>query len=327
MRASICCALLTAPLLFTTTARAQQHTASGNGLAERAPRAVVAPQTPAVGDDPFDEPGEGTDSAAAPVTRSQAFGTAASQSLAAALRDGGVPTRIWASPHQAANDPVRRVLQAPLPSAGFDFAETPLEEVVQFVRDEYDLNVQIDTPALDDLGITVDAPVTCSLKGITLGAALRLMLREQEIVAVPLDGYLLLTTEEEEEMRLCVAVYPVADLVVQNGRNAIMNAVVYLVASETWAQNGGGESDLLITPTGLLIVSQTESVHDGIVALLEAMRCVPSAALADPRTVRHADALQNEIDFRLPAAGSGSGCMSEAGSQPDSPGPVPTPAP
>lgn len=109
---------------------------------------------------------------------------------------------------------ISSALQSPLTGAGLDFTDTPLEEVVVFLRDEYGIEIQLDVPALDDLGLSPDEPITVNLRNISLRSALRLMLKQLELTYMIADEVLLITTEEEAETRLTVKVYPVGDLVI-----------------------------------------------------------------------------------------------------------------
>ncbi|MGL4514953.1 MAG: hypothetical protein ACRCT8_17850 [Lacipirellulaceae bacterium] len=108
---------------------------------------------------------------------------------------------------------INTALNSPLTATGMDFQETPLEEVVQFLRDEYAMEVLLDTKALEDLGIGPDEPVTSQLRNITLRSAMRLILKPLELTYVIDEEVLLITTEDEALTRLSVKVYPVADLV------------------------------------------------------------------------------------------------------------------
>ena len=109
---------------------------------------------------------------------------------------------------------ITEALQKPLTSVGLDFTQTPLEEVIEFLRDEYEIEIQLDTTALDELGIQPDEPITVNLRKITLRSALRLMLKSLELTYIIRDEVLLITTEEEAETLLSVKVYPVGDLVI-----------------------------------------------------------------------------------------------------------------
>jgi len=59
-----------------------------------------------------------------------------------------------------------------------EFVETPLSDVIDYLKDYHGIEIQLDTKALGDVGIGSDTPVTKNLKGITLRSALRLMLHD-----------------------------------------------------------------------------------------------------------------------------------------------------
>lgn len=113
-----------------------------------------------------------------------------------------------------AEQKISEALQGPLTSVGLDFTATPLEEVIEFLRDEYQIEIQLDTTALDELGLGPDEPVTVNLRNVSLRSALRRMLGGLELTYIIEDEVLLITTEEEAELKLTVKVYPVGDLVI-----------------------------------------------------------------------------------------------------------------
>lgn len=112
-----------------------------------------------------------------------------------------------------AEQAINRALSDPLSSLGLEFQAAPLSEVVDFLRTEYNIEVQLDLPALDDLGLSPDDPIDVNLRNISLRSALRIMLRQLDLTYVISDEVLLITSEEEALTRLQVKVYPVADLV------------------------------------------------------------------------------------------------------------------
>jgi hypothetical protein len=108
---------------------------------------------------------------------------------------------------------IESALRGPLTSNGLDFTETPLEEVVTTLQEDYGIPIQIDTPALEAIGLDPTEPVTESLHNVTLRSALRLMLKKLQLTYIIQDEVLMITTPEEAEQQLVVKVYPVADLV------------------------------------------------------------------------------------------------------------------
>ncbi|MCH8922103.1 MAG: hypothetical protein IIA67_03005 [Planctomycetes bacterium] len=160
----------------------------------------------------------------------------------------------------------------------FEFLETPLQDVVDFLGDFHKIKLRFDKIALEDVGVGTDVPVTRRLKGVSLRSALRLMLRDFELTYVIEDGVLLITTPEEAETRLSTTPYPVADLV--NGDpetpyspdNADFDPLIELIEStiapDSWDANGGPGSMDGFGKAGVLVVSQTQSVHRQIAPLL-----------------------------------------------------------
>ena len=112
--------------------------------------------------------------------------------------------------HGPAEKKINDALKSP---TQLEFIETPLQDVIDFLKDFHQIEIQIDQRALDDVGIGTDTPITRNLKGITLRSALRLLLRDLDLTYVIQDEVLLITTPEEAETRLSTKVYPVADLV------------------------------------------------------------------------------------------------------------------
>jgi hypothetical protein len=108
---------------------------------------------------------------------------------------------------------IESALRGPLRATGLDFVDTPLEEVVNLLQEDYDIPVQLDLPALEEAGLGADEPVTVNLHNVSLRSALRLMLKQHQLTYIIQDEVLMITTPEEAEAQLVVKVYPVADLV------------------------------------------------------------------------------------------------------------------
>src|SRR5690606_27079019 len=72
-----------------------------------------------------------------------------------------------------AEQKIKQILDGPLHEAGLEFLETPLSEVMKFISEEYDLDIKFDEPALKDLELSTDAPVTAQMRNISLRMALR----------------------------------------------------------------------------------------------------------------------------------------------------------
>ena len=173
---------------------------------------------------------------------------------------------------------IKQMLRTPLSGTGLQFADVPLEQVVASLRDQYDIEVQIDKAALDDIALTPEDEVTVDLQNISLQSALKLMLESLQLTYVIRDEVLMITTPEEANWYRVTCVYDVRDLIVGQSENqgiqAITAAIVSCVAPETWAKSKEGCGHICALRPGILVVLQTPQVHEQIGQLLASIRKV-----------------------------------------------------
>jgi hypothetical protein len=172
---------------------------------------------------------------------------------------------------------IEKVLNSPLQSNGLDFADTPLEEVVNLLQSEYGIPIQVDRPALEAVGLDPAAAVNVNLHKISLGSALRLMLKRLQLTYVIADEVLMITSPEEAEAGLSTCVYDVRGFVNDTSSKSmdeLMDTIVSCVRTDSWAENGGGEAEIRSLKPGLLVISQTQAVHEEIRSLLKAIRAM-----------------------------------------------------
>lgn len=108
---------------------------------------------------------------------------------------------------------IEKALAAP---AALEFIETPLSEVVDWLKEQHKIPIEFDRKAMADVGIGTDTPVTRNLRDVSLAAILRRMLKDLDLTFVIRDDVLLLTTPEEMGAKLSTRVYPVFDLVAES---------------------------------------------------------------------------------------------------------------
>lgn len=176
---------------------------------------------------------------------------------------------------------IRRALAKPVT---VPFTETPLSDVVEFLKEKTSIQIIIDQKALDDVGMTTDTPVTVNVVGVKLRSALDLMLRQSDLTWTIAHEVLLITTQEEAETMLRARVYDVSDL--PAFRNApdgpipdydsLIETITATVEPESWDTVGGPGSIAPYDAIGIqvLVVSQTWKVHEEIEALLDKLRNV-----------------------------------------------------
>ena len=113
---------------------------------------------------------------------------------------------------------IRAALEQP---TTMDFADIPLLDAINFLRDQHGIEIQLDTKALEEAGVGSDTPVTRSLKGISLRSALHLLLASFDLTYMVRDEVLLITTEQAASRRIELRMYDVSDLVEEDDDDGV----------------------------------------------------------------------------------------------------------
>jgi hypothetical protein len=166
-----------------------------------------------------------------------------------------------------------------------EFVDTPIQDVIDYLKDYHKtihpgFEMVLDTKGLNELGITQETPVTKNLKGISLRAALRLMLRDLGLTYVVRHEVLVITSSEEA---CYTKVYDVADLVsTKDGeKNTALDSLMGMVAKICPANvsQGAGKSGwpgwigaLKSTEVAAIVVHQPEEYQDEVADLLAQLR-------------------------------------------------------
>ncbi|MCA9231331.1 MAG: VWA domain-containing protein, partial [Planctomycetales bacterium] len=114
-----------------------------------------------------------------------------------------------------AEERIQTALREPL-KAPLEFVDQPLVDVVAQLVEEYQIPIQFDNSALNEVAISTDTEVNASLSNISLRSALNLMLKAEGLEGLTYvidEEVLLITTEDRANETLTTKVYPVADLV------------------------------------------------------------------------------------------------------------------
>jgi hypothetical protein len=227
--------------------------------------------------------------------------------LALALSTAGIlraeeAARPQLTPDQA-EQRIEEILDGPLKSP-LDFAETPLNTILQAIAEEYSIPVVFDVTALEAVAQSPETEVTIAIGNVTLRSALNLMLKSVSDVTYMVDNeVLLVTTEDEEQARLEVRVYPIDDLrdMLTNGpppsRGAVswpeysplIQVITTCVEPGSWQENGTGNGRIMQLRPGALVVTQTERTHSKINNFLVELRAVTRAIDQDVNARNDAD--------------------------------------
>lgn len=170
--------------------------------------------------------------------------------------------------------------------------ERPLKQVVEDLARDSDIPLVIDHVTLKDEGVSLDQTVTLHVTEITLGSALRLLLRPYQLQTIIRDELLTITTAVKAEESLESRVYDVGSLLVEGDFTELLDSVTSCVAPDSWDEVGGANSIREFDRTHSLIVRATQDVHESIARLLADLESVihPGKQGQKPNPVREREA-------------------------------------
>jgi hypothetical protein len=172
---------------------------------------------------------------------------------------------------------IKRALDEP---TQMEFVDTSLQDVIDYLKDLHkqkhpNFEILLDTKPLSDLGITPETTVTKNLKGISLRAALRIILRDLGLTYIIHNETLVITSPAEA---CYTKVYDVADLVaVKPGENYPSLASLMDMIAKTCPSDGGPVStgwiaSLQSAEVVTAVVHEPEEIQDNVADLLAQLR-------------------------------------------------------
>lgn len=186
-----------------------------------------------------------------------------------------------------------------------DFEGTTLPEVVEFFREATGLNFHIDPKVLKPAEIRVTARLKQQVRVIS---ALRLILAQHDLAAVLRDGIVIVTTKAEVERKVVTVAYDIRDLnftihdfpgprleleprsaaaageagpeikftllegpaAPASREDGILELIRASTGGNSWDDNPYAK--IQVAPNGLLIVTQSVTVHQEVERLLKLLR-------------------------------------------------------
>ena len=136
-------------------------------------------------------------------------------------------------------------------------------------------------PGLKDAGVELDTPVSKSVNGLSLQSARKLMLDDLGLKYVIHNEALMITSpaKAESDEFMTTKAYPVTDLVLSGSDGTVdfqplSDLLQNTVATKSWLDNGGNGtmSDMLVGNRAIIVLSQTQEVHEQIEQTLEMLR-------------------------------------------------------
>ncbi len=185
--------------------------------------------------------------------------------------------------------PIERALEK---QVSIKLKNTPLKEAAGYLADISGVNVLLDFKALANAGVPENRTITFSLADVRFGAALRMMLREQELDYTILDDEAIsITTRDEAKQHVTERAYYVKDLVTPADAanefsaaykdfdsESLKDLITTCIHPESWGTSGDGVSYV----SGCLVVENNLEVQNEVRALLAALQQINAAEKKGP---------------------------------------------
>lgn len=217
------------------------------------------------------------------------------------------------APHKVEFLPARsaleeKILLALAEPTVVEFEGTPLQDVIGYVQEKHELEIEVDQAALNDAGLSLEMPTTVKSKGLPLRSTLRRLL-PRELTYYVDDDVLMITTQDKASETLVTRTYPVGDLVsntvevlpaepvtgggmmgagggmggagggrrsstsrIPSSYSRLIEAMTTTIQPASWDVLSGNGSIVAVPEARSLVISQTHAAHDDVVRLLRALR-------------------------------------------------------
>ena len=159
-----------------------------------------------------------------------------------------------------------------------DLKELTLDEAIRRIRMKHHVQIQFDFNALKDAAIDpTTLSITLQVQGISLKSALKLMLSQFSLTTVVEDEVLKITTKDAANVKLRTQVYDIHDVLRHSGPknepdfDSLIDLITNTLATQSWSAVGGPGAIDAFQPA-MLVISQTNEVHEQIEPLLAAIR-------------------------------------------------------
>ena len=171
---------------------------------------------------------------------------------------------------------IRRALET---RVRVEFDEVSLQDMCGAIGKQLGIPVVLDRRALDDEGLDLETPVSCSMNNARLRSFLDLMLSYNDLTWTIHREVLLITTTSAAQEMLETRVYDVTDLAAASkpghtDLDSLVELITTTISPESWQDVGGGGSIAIIDEKGIqaIAIFQTSRIHDEIEKLLAALR-------------------------------------------------------
>lgn len=165
--------------------------------------------------------------------------------------------------------------------ARFEFVEAPLTDVLEYLKDEYQIPITLDKRGLEDEGIDSATPITMNLSGVSLRAGLESILEPLGLAWAVRKEMLTISTQVRVDEWLETRIYDVRDLLLSDGEpfvdessydyNSLYEVLLLCLPLQNFDDGRvGGFAEF----HGMIVVSQPQYVLREIEQTLQQLRQV-----------------------------------------------------
>ncbi len=179
----------------------------------------------------------------------------------------------WLNRDQALMDSVSKALQL---RYNAHFAETPLDEVCKELSKLIGLSIIIDRRAFEEIGLSIDTPISLSLSDVSIGAILALVLQDLDSTYTTRNSVIEITTIESAQERPATCIYWLDDTgMLADDPSSAISLVISSIEPDTWQPGNGSVLPVIRLDGGRrtgVVFSTIETTHLQIEKLFSAIR-------------------------------------------------------
>jgi len=185
--------------------------------------------------------------------------------------------------HRTGVEAIEAALNKPIDCS---FVDTPLKDVIDYLKDSVQIEIVFDDLGLKEAGIDPDTRITCNIHGRRFETVLNRVVNSAKAKWTIHDDDLFVTSPAklEDDEFLESRLYDVADLVVfqdQDGKKfddfaPLSDVITNIIDTKSWVDNGGSGtiSGVWLGTAKFLVVTNRYDIQKKIPALLAEIRTI-----------------------------------------------------
>ncbi|HRF02700.1 MAG TPA: hypothetical protein PLI18_19470 [Pirellulaceae bacterium] len=160
---------------------------------------------------------------------------------------------------QPAHESLRRALAADI---SIDVDGVELAEAIDRLETAAAVTIELDLESLDLEGVSSDTPVTLQLNETPLETVAKALLPSADVTIVPRHGRLMLTSRDNAQQELALAVLDVRDLAIDDSATDALRDLIVAQRGDSWSDYGGLGEITAPLPGRLVIAADDETLRE-----------------------------------------------------------------